>query len=335
MSRTTKKEFRSTWQHDFHWVTYLAVIGLALLMGCARIDSPTSDASSTKTIPLIATSVPSTKTPMPIPSATQIPSPVEVIRDVPYVPDGNLLQELDIYLPTSGNGPFPTLFMIHEGNGRKEQLAVWGRTFAEKGYAAVSINHRQWPDYSYPSHLEDAFCALAWVIMNADTYPFDPHQIYVMGHSAGGTIAAMLAVVEDRAIFLESCPHQIPEGIRVQGAIPFTGIFDYTTAIVQSPLLEDYAVGMFGGGLDEIPEIWTQASANNWVDGSEPPFLIIHGAADSNIPPGQSIDFAEVLNSAGVQVELLLIPDASHTQITGSQEAMQAVEAFLTQYTNQ
>ena len=83
--------------------------------------------------------------------------------NVPYVPDGHIDQKLDIYLPTSGDGPFPALFMIHQGGGRKEQLAFWGRSFAERGYAAISINHRQWPDHRYPADVEDAFCALAWV----------------------------------------------------------------------------------------------------------------------------------------------------------------------------
>jgi len=301
-----------------HKATLAAMMVLTLAAGCVAAE-PTPPTPVPPTDTPTATSIPSTETPIP----------------VSYVPAGVQEQKLDIYLPTSGNRPFPALFMIHEGHGHKEQMGFWGRAFAEQGYAAVSINHRQWPDYEYPAHVEDAFCALAWVHANAAIYNFDTQNVFAMGHSAGGTLVAMLGVVDDPSMYTENCPYALPEDEWVQGIIPFTGIFDYATAIEQSSRLEDYAVDLLGGGLDEAPAIWAEASAITWVDGSEPPFLLIHGAADGNISPGQSQDFAEVLRTAGVEVELLLIPDAGHEQITRSEQSLQAVEAFLVQFLRQ
>jgi acetyl esterase/lipase len=248
---------------------------------------------------------------------------------VSYVPDGYFDQKLDLYLPTSGDGPFPTLFMIHEGNGRKEQLAFWARSFAEKGYAAISINHRQWPDYNYPAANQDAFCALAWVHANASTYGFDPDRIFALGHSAGGSLVAMLGVVDDPGLYLEGCPYPLPDSDWIHGVIAFTGIFDYAGAVERSANLGDYANDLLGGSLEEKPETWAEASAITWIDGSEPPFLLVHGGSDSTISPNNSSDFAEALEAAGVQVELLIVPDANHAQITKSEESLEAVAAFL------
>jgi dipeptidyl aminopeptidase/acylaminoacyl peptidase len=113
--------------------------------------------------------------------------------------------------------------------------------------------------------------------------------------------------------------------------VPFTGIFDYARAVKGATRLEDYAVELLGGGLEEKPETWAEASPATWVDGSEPPFLIIHGAEDANIPPGNSEDFYDLLVAAGVDAELLMIRGATHAEITRSPESLEAVEAFLAQ----
>ncbi len=265
----------------------------------------------------------------PAPTLTPKPKEVEVIKDQAYLPDGLEEHLLDIYLPAGKDGPFPTLLMIHGGNGKKEDLAYWGQTFAKNGFAAVSIDHRQWPDHSYPDHLEDAFCALSWLHANAENYHFDTGNIFVMGHSAGGTLAAMLGVVKDPTPFTGHCPHNLPEKDWVQGVIPFTGLFDYGAAAEESPALANYITELLGGSREEVPDIWLEASAASWVDGSEPPFLLIHGEEDHSIPPAQSQAFAALLKSAGGEVELLLIPDASHNKIKSSAQSLEAVENFI------
>ena len=266
-----------------------------------------------------------------IPSPTITPKAVKVIKDQAYIPDEDENHLLDIYLPNNIEGPFPVLIMIHGGNSDKNDLVVWGQTFARKGYAAISINHRQWPDYSYPSHVEDAFCALAWIIKSAEVYAFDPEQIVVMGHSAGGTLAASLGVINIPENYLENCPHPLKNNDPIKGVIAFTVIFDYLTAAAESPNLEDYTIDLLGGSYEDIPEVWLEASAVNWVDGNDPPFLLIHGGNDQSISPEQSIQAADILKDAGVDVELLLIPGASHMQIKSSSQSMEAVEQFISE----
>jgi acetyl esterase/lipase/streptogramin lyase len=264
---------------------------------------------------------------------TLIPTPTamsfEISRNVPYITDGKYEHTLDTYLPASGYRPFPTLFLIHGAGGDKIDLDHWARYFAKQGYAAVSINYRDINQFDYPLPVQDAFCALAWIHAKADTYGFDPNRIVALGHSAGGTLTAILGTVDDPDLFTQACPHQLPEVNWIHGAIPFTGIFDYASALKFSPerrsRLEDY----LGGGPDQAAETWAEASATTWIDGSEPPFLLIHGLDDITIEPEQSIYFAKALKQAGVEVELLLIPDAGHQDIIYSEQSFEAVEDFL------
>ena len=84
-----------------------------------------------------------------------------------------------------------------------------------------------------------------------------------------------------------------------------------------------------GGDQSEAPDVWAEASAVTWIDGSEPPYMLIHGEDDTNILPAQSEEFALALSEAGVDVELVVVPGATHGVITSSEEVFEAVISFL------
>jgi acetyl esterase/lipase len=254
-----------------------------------------------------------------------------VIRDVPYVANGAPLQKLDIYRPQGLAGPFPTLFALHGGGGNKSDSDMAGLAyyFAQRGFAVVSSNRRQSPQYNYPVPVQDAFCALAWVQAHAGTYGLDPARLVAVGHSAGGTLAALLGVVDDPALFVKDCPYPLPTARRVRGVVPFTGTFDYILrGNSHDPADMAQLATYLGGAPDKVPDTWKQASAITWVDSQDPPFLLIHGLKDTTIAPEQSRSLAAALQKAGVDVELLLLPDADHGAIVRSEQAFQAVVAF-------
>ena len=314
----------------------LILIGVLLTAGCSPVTpAPAQTTVPTRTeapAPVLPTAtftmISPTETPAPTPTRTLLP-PVETIRNIAYVPDGVNQQVLNLYLPPEGEGPFPTVLLIHGGGGCMLDLAGLATQLARQGYAAASMNFRDFPSYNYPAAVEDAFCSLGWLHANAATYQLDTQRFYALGHSMGGTLAAMLAVVDDTAIFMSDCPHTLPETNRIHGVVTYTGIFDYTSPSMTNALIS-YAGRYLGGTKAAIPEIWSQASPMTWLDGSEPPFLLIHGEADDNIPPEQSQAFAAALQATGVQNELLLIPEADHFDIIGSQVTLEAALEFLT-----
>jgi acetyl esterase/lipase len=115
----------------------------------------------------------------------------------------------------------------------------------------------------------------------------------------------------------------------IQGAITFTVIFDYPSALQFSPGRRSRLENYLGGDIDQAAGTWAEASATSWVDGSEPPFLLIHGLDDSTIEPEQSLNFAKVLEQAGVNEDLLPFPGADHEEIINSEQSFEAVEDFL------
>jgi acetyl esterase/lipase len=253
---------------------------------------------------------------------------VETLRHLPYLPDALPSQELDLYLPAAAQAPFPTLLMLRGGGDDKADLADLAMRFARLGYAVASANYRDTMNVPYPAAVEDAYCALAWLHANAGTYHLDTQHIYALGHSSGGTLAAMLGVVDEPGLFQQNCPHP-PPATRVQGVITFTGLFDYPSAATASKNLRTYLNTYLGAEWSKDSERWAQASPITWIDGAEPPFLLVHGAADRNIPPGQSQAFAKALQAAGVPVELLLVPNSDHYKILRHEDSLLAVESFL------
>lgn len=270
---------------------------------------------------------------------TPTPIPVEVLTSLPYNED-HFRQKLDIYLPSIGEKPYPTILAIHGGgftSRSKELYQEIGPHYAQEGYALVAINYRLTPGDSYPAQVEDAFCALAWLHANHEEYGFDPNRVVVMGGSAGGYLAAMLSTVDNPNIYLEDCPYDYPSGRALHAGVIYYGFYDFTN-IEDFPDSEvDGPLTMFwGANYEEIPpERLEEMSPIKHIDGSEPPFILLHGTADDTIPSVMSERFAESLTQAGVDVELILLPDVGHAfevkPLTGQEMALSLskIEAFL------
>lgn len=240
----------------------------------------------------------------------------EVVRDVSYW-EHEFRHILDVWLPVTDEKPVPTILAIHGGgwrDGSKNFYNRLGRHYAESGFAFVAMNYRLAPDFAYPAQVEDSFCALAWLHDNAAEYGFDTDRVVVWGGSAGGYLASMIATVDDPSVYLEDCPNEYPSSDAIQAAVIFYGLFDFTD-------VGDFPVGvvtsalprLWGAPYEEIPaERLEEMSPIAQIDGTEQPFLVLHGTADAAIPSVMSERFAAALDEAGVDVELVLVPDALH-----------------------
>ncbi len=105
-------------------------------------------------------------------------------------------QQLDVYLPNEGEGPFPVIIAIHGGafmGCDKADLQVLPMLEGlKRGYAVVSINYRMSGEAKFPALVQDAKAAIRWVRANAAQYKFDPNRIAAWGGSAGGYLSNML-----------------------------------------------------------------------------------------------------------------------------------------------
>ncbi|MCU0465693.1 MAG: alpha/beta hydrolase [Anaerolineae bacterium] len=253
-------------------------------------------------------------------------------------------QILDVFLPTDDSrlteAGYPVLFMIHGGGyvaGSKDIMAPVADYFAGQGYAAVTPNYRLG---MHPAPIQDLTCALAWVYANAADYRFDLSRLVILGESAGGNAAALLGAHDDLARFIaDDCLNSLPDETTFAAVIPYYMYGDMTTCGAACRLLKQATSFYLGQPLyeltmEELRALWGEASPLVWLDGTEPPTLVIHGLDDDIVPLSESELYVERLSEQGVTVETVYIPDAKHGFIerldtAPSRIAREAVVAFL------
>lgn len=254
----------------------------------------------------------------------------EVLTGLEYRPEAFFENQLDLYLPASdGQQSFPVVLLLHGGGEDKHNMEALATEMVSQGFAVAAANFRSMGGGEYPGTVEDAFCALAWMVDAAGEYAFNTDRFYAIGFSMGGTLAAMLGVVETPELYLADCPNSLPVDFKLRGVVAFTGIFDYALAADTNQAMQEYVEGYLGVATDESPAVWIEASVINWIDGSEPPFLLLHGEADANISPQQTYLFAARLEEAGVAVETIIVPAVEHFGLIADENALQAMFQFI------
>ncbi len=234
-----------------------------------------------------------------------------VTVDIPYAGTDDPLQTLDVYTPDSTAESSPAILLIHGGgfvSGAKEQMRPLARLLAREGYVVVVTDYRLAPASTYPAHVEDVMCAFAWLHANADTYGIDRGEVTIWGGSAGGTLSLMIGTVDHQSDYLTDCPYPAPE-IAPNAVIAYYPGTDFVSmARADSEILLPY----MGSERTENPELWEEASPITHVDGSEPPFLLIHGTEDATVPVIHSTAFVDAVNAAGGSAEAFVIEGAEH-----------------------
>ena len=153
-------------------------------------------------------------------------SPAEQAREHADIAYGSLTRhKLDLFEPVNfRQQPAPVVVFFYGGgwdSGSKADYRFVGRTLAAKGFIAVVPDYRVYPEVVFPGFVEDAALAVAWVFENASRFNGDPTQIFLMGHSAGAHIAAMLALDESYLDAREHSPQQLAGWIGLSGPYDF------------------------------------------------------------------------------------------------------------------
>lgn len=236
------------------------------------------------------------------------PGDVRVEVDVDFL-GASRKEKADLYFPLSiaKGQKVPAVIVIHGGGfndgdkGRQREINTC-RTLALNGYAAMSINYKLSikDKATWPQSVLDAKTAVRWLRTNAGRLQIDPAKIGAIGYSAGGNLSSMLAVTQPKDGFE-------PAG---DGATNITCAIDIYGAV---DLINYHDMKMFNKTRAEAPELYRKGSPTTYVDNGDAPMLLIHGTADETVPMSQSETLAKALKAAGVEHELVIIPDAPHT----------------------
>ena len=231
-----------------------------------------------------------------------VPDSVEVHKDLVYGKPSGPQREgattLDLYAPKNLDRPAPAIVFIHGGGwsgGGKREYFVYAVDFAKMGYVTASITYRFTNEAPYPAQVQDSKCAIRWLRAHAAEYHVDPNRIAVMGGSAGGYLALMVAYTNDPA--LEGDGGYADQSSGVQAVVDGYGPTDFTVPFArQAPQVR----GLLKKSYDEAPDLFKQASPVYLVAKEAPPTLIIHGTIDRTVPIAQSELLDAKLTELGV-----------------------------------
>ncbi len=239
--------------------------------------------------------------------------------NIPYVPAGHERQVLDVYAP-AGAKNLPVVFWIHGGGwetGDKTGVQIKPRVFAERGFVFVSPNYRLWPNVDMETLIRDVAKALAWTHKNIARHGGDPKRIFVMGHSAGAQLAALLCI-DDRYVKAEGVPFDV-----LEGCVPVDGdTYDVPAIIMTAELRQAVhrlplpVVGhrmKFGND----PKKHVEFSAVTHVAKGKgiPPFLILHITANPDVI-AQAKCLAAALEKAAVPVTVFGARETTHVKLS-------------------
>jgi acetyl esterase/lipase len=250
--------------------------------------------------------------------------------DVVYSKAGEKKLKLDLARP-GGKGPFPCVVCLHGGGwrmGNKKDLRPWITFLAEQGYVAASVGYRLVPDGTFPAQIEDAKTAVRFLRSNADKYGIDKDRVAAMGWSAGGHLACLLGLTDEKCGFDgKECPDQ---SSKVQAVIDYFGPTDLA-AFGKDDLAQKGMLAPFiGAKYSDNPAAHEKASPIKYVKKDAPPFLIFHGTKDWVVPIEQSRALTEKLKDAHTSVKLVEVPGEGHGWAgTANAETTRATILFL------
>lgn len=211
---------------------------------------------------------------------------IEVLRDIPYAARGKR-SRLDVYrprtLPAEG---CPVLLQIHGGawvvGDKKHQALPLMTQLAARGWICVAINYRLSPSVSFPTHLYDCKAALAWIREQGFEYGMNPAFVAVTGGSAGGHLAALMGLTENRAELQPDFPNG---DTSIQACVPIYGVYDFLARhageVASKGLIGWLEENVMHCSPEENSALWELASPMTQIHGAAPPFMIVHGRRDS------------------------------------------------------
>ncbi len=261
-------------------------------------------------------------------ASKQPPATVRVLRNISYVSNQGQALQLDVFMParsssgSSSSPALPGIVLVHGGgwrSGTRDNLAPMGILLAERGYVAATISYRLSDEARYPAAIHDVKAAIRWLRTHAVEYQLDPRHIAVAGGSAGGQIAALVGVTNDRPEFdPQAQPGAVSSVVSsaVQAIINIDGLSDFTSEEARKyeddPRKQPSAAGAwFGGTYAEKTEAWKAASPLTHVSKNTPPILFI-GSAQRRFSLGRD-EMVEKLNALGIANQTVLLPDTPHS----------------------
>lgn len=246
---------------------------------------------------------------------------IEIKSELPFAEHDGVRLVGDLYRPR-GLAAAPVMVAVHGGGwqqGDRSSYRHWGPFLARHGIALFSIEYRLCAPRrpSYPHAVHDVRAAVQFVRREASSLALDPERIGLMGDSAGGQLASLVALAGDAPVFAGADNSARP-GTAVKAVISIYGIYDLVAqwnfdlgARPRDSIVEKF----IGTSPIEDRRVFFDASPLSYATarGNAPAFLLAWGTADDIVDPlTQSLPFRDALKQAGFYVRTVALTDAPH-----------------------
>ena len=242
-----------------------------------------------------------------------------------YVPGSrNPLQRLDVYAPTEESigtagkpaissahpSNLPVILYIHGGSfcsgDKVSAVGTMPQVFTNQGFVFVSIDYRLSPASHFPAHVQDLASAISWVHRSISRYGGDPSKIFLLGHSAGAQLAALVSI-DERYLRRHGLGLRTVSGVVLLDG----GALDVTAA-----LLTDKRRPINSPAFGANPAVWRQASPVYHVKANKniPPFLIYY-LPSTQQSTEQNSKLISALRKANVPHDVHVIENKNHREI--------------------
>jgi acetyl esterase/lipase len=273
---------------------------------------------------------------LPAGCAQRIPKNVQAGRNLEYGRASGEPLQLDIYRPKVITQKLPVVVWIYGGAwkaGNKDFCPI--AFMATQQLAIVSINYRLDSVAPFPAQIYDCKGAIRWLRANADKYDLDATHIGVFGASAGGHLALLLATTAGNPKMEGNVGGNLNFSSRVQCVCAFYPPTDLNRLVSDPQVRADPhgdVATLIGGAVDQNIDKAIAASPLTYVNKNCAPVFLMHGGADTLVPPEQSEIFYQALLKAGVEARLEIVPGQGHGIIAPpnvAEEIYQFFEKYL------
>ena len=183
-----------------------------------------------------------------------------------------------------------------QNNLYKNDYEFVADSLTQKGYTVVIPDYRLYPRVNFPLIIQDAADAVTWIHKNIKNYNGDTNNIFLMGHSAGAHLTMMLNIKEQ----------YLAKNVRqdIQGAIGLAGPYDFL------PYTDSYMPKLFG---KQANAAYSQPV--NFINGDEPPMLLMYGNKDKSVMPKNIINFTNAIKAKHGKVQSIYYDNLNHVDM--------------------
>jgi len=221
--------------------------------------------------------------------------------DIAYGTDPR--QKLDVYRPTKipPNGRVVVFFYGGSWrNGDKADYRFVASALVSRGFIVVLPDYRLYPAVTFPAFVQDGAAAVRWTREHIGTFGGDTNRLYLMGHSAGSHIAALLTL---DAHYLQAVG--LDRNV-IRATATLSGPYDFTPNPWDRPVFNQPT---------NATAIDPQIEPITFVDGHEPPMLLVQGLQDTIVSPKNAENLSARIRAAGGEVEYITYPNRRHASV--------------------